>query len=152
MKSLLSIIEEYAEGTLLHYGNILKGIVIGGEAIDSLDEEKPLLVLVVLDKTHKISFYARQEIAEYFTKKIEPTDVYFEYVKKYGHRPLLYFIVIDPTEIEFHNPIILYLLSKGKILFDREKIIENERKKINAQIVSGVVKIADINKGEVIEV
>lgn len=153
MKSLLNLIQSLSEKILEHYEDKLKGIVIGGEAIDSLDERKPLLILLVLEKVHKISLYAREEIAEYFIKKIEQSEGYFEYVKKYGQRPLLYFIILDPLELSFHNPIVLYLLANGKIIFDKEKLIEKEAKKINVvNINNRVLKVGEINKGEVIEI
>ncbi|BAB65538.1 hypothetical protein [Sulfurisphaera tokodaii] len=151
MQSLLNLVETLSEKILEHYEDKLKGIVIGGEAIDTFDEKKTLLILLVLDKVHKISFYAREEIAEYFIKKIEPLESYFEYVKKYGQRPLLYFIILDPSELSFHNPIVLYLLTNGKVLFDKEKLIEKEVKKVNVTNINGVLKLSEINKGEVIE-
>ncbi|BFI75063.1 hypothetical protein [Sulfurisphaera ohwakuensis] len=151
MQSLLNLVETLSEKILEHYEDKLKGIVIGGEAIDTFDEKKTLLILLVLDKVHKISFYAREEIAEYFIKKIEPLESYFEYVKKYGQRPLLYFIILDPSELSFHNPIVLYLLTNGKVLFDKEKLIEKEAKKVNVANINGVLKLSEINKGEVIE-
>ncbi|QIW23407.1 hypothetical protein EWF20_04080 [Sulfolobus sp. S-194] len=151
MKSLLNLIQSLSEKILDHYGEKLKGIVIGGEAIDTLDEKKALLILLILEKVHKISFYAREEIAEYFIKKIEQIENYFEYVKRYGQRPLLYFIILDPSELSFHNPIVLYLLTSGKIIFDKEKLIEKEARKINIVNINRVLKMGEINKGEVIE-
>ncbi|MBB5252869.1 hypothetical protein [Sulfurisphaera ohwakuensis] len=151
MKSLLNLVQSLSEKILDHYGENLKGIVIGGEAIDTLDEKKALLILLILEKVHKISFYAREEIAEYFIKKIEQLENYFEYVKKYGQRPLLYFIILDPSELSFHNPIVLYLLTNGKTIFDKEKLIEKEARKINIVNINRVLKMGEINKGEVIE-
>lgn len=151
MNSLINIIESITTDVLEHYGDTLKGVIIGGEAIDFNDERKPILVLLVLDKTHKISFYAREEIAEYFIKRIEGKEVYFEFIKKYGHRPLIYFLILDPQELSFHNPIIIYLLAKGKILFDKYKLLEKERTGINVLVYNNLLKIGEINKGEVIE-
>ena len=153
MKSLLQIVEVLGNIMLDHYGDKVKGIVIGGEAIESLDEKKPLFILIFLDKVHKISFYAREEIFEYFIKKVENSDIYFEYVKKNGQRPLLYGIIVDPSEISFHNPIVLYLIARGKTIFDKNKIIEKEKNDIENNIISigNVIKIGDINKGEVVD-
>jgi len=153
MKSLLQIVEALGNLMLDHYGDKVKGIVIGGEAIESLDEEKPLLLLIFLDKVHKISFYAREEIFEYFIKKVESSDIYFGYVKKHGQRPLLYGIIIDPSEISFHNPIVLYLIARGKIIFDKNKIIEKEKNSIGSSVmnIGNTIKIGDINKGEVVD-
>ena len=153
MKSLLQIVEALGNLMLDHYGDKVKGIVIGGEAIASLDERKPLLILIFLDKVHKISFYAREEIFEYFVKKVESGSIYLEYVKRYGQRPLLYGILVDPSEISFHNPIVLYLIVSGKIIFDKNKIIEKERNRIGNNVIAigNGIKIGDINKGEVID-
>ena len=153
MKSLLQIVEILGSLMIDHYGDKVKGLVIGGEAIESLDERKPLLFLALLDKVHKISFYAREEIFEYFIKKVESSDIYLEYVKRYGQRPLIYGIIIDPIEVSFHNPVVLYLLIKGKVIFDKNKIIEKEKTQLISNVVpiGSVIKIGEINKGDVID-
>lgn len=153
MKSLLGIVEALGSLILEHYGDKVKGIIIGGEAIENLDEKKPLFLLLILEKTHKISFYAREEIIEYFMKKIESSDIYLEYIKKYGQRPLIYTIILDPKEVVFHNPILLYLISNGIVLLDIDKIIEKEKSSVVREIISmkGTIKISNINKGEVVD-
>lgn len=146
MRELLGIIEDISIRLIDHYGDILKGIIIGGEGIEGENDELPVFLLIILDNTRRISFLARQEIGEYFYKKVEREEVFFEYVKKRGHRPLLYFLVIDPTELEFHIPFVNYILNTGKVLYNK---IELE--KVNFLKVGKVYKFAEIDKGDVVE-
>ncbi|BCU69536.1 hypothetical protein [Stygiolobus caldivivus] len=144
MKELFDVLEEYLTKMIQHYATKIKAIVIGGSALESEDINRPLFVVVVIEGVKRISFLARQEIIEYFIKKLESEKVYSNYVISTGHRPLIYSILVDPLELEYHIPIISYVISKGRVI-----IGDIQEKKFD--YLGTVLKMGEVNKGDVVD-
>jgi len=147
--SLLKIVEELSIKILEHYGETLKGILI------NLDNNKKMVYFVlILKNTKKISLANRGIIFNYFYNKVKKLEIFKQYISLYKHLPKIYPIIIDENEIEYHNPFLLFILLKGKILFQRDNTISQKLSKINNIQILGneFLDFGKIRKGEIREI
>lgn len=144
MKELFDVVEDFLGRVIQHYGIKVDTIIIGGPAIEEEDVNKSLFVLIVIKGVKKISFLARQEIVEYFMKKVEAEKVYANYVISTGHRPLIYTLLVDPLELEYHIPLVVYLSTKGVLVYGNMEVP-------NLSSFGNVIRMGEINKGDVVD-
>lgn len=144
MKELFDVVEDLLGRVIQHYGTKVDSIIIGGPAIEEEDVNKPLFVLIVIKGVKKISFLARQEIVEYFMKKVEAEKVYANYVISTGHRPLIYTLLVDPSELEYHIPLVVYLSTKGVLVYGKMEVPK-------LPSFGNVIRMGEINRGDVID-
>jgi hypothetical protein len=136
-----------------HYSGLVKGLLIGGEAIESNKEDGEIFLLIILDKVDKISIINRGIIFNYFYNKLKSDYLFREYINKYGFSPKIYPIIISENEIKYHNPFIIYLIKKGKILLDKNMIIRKEQNEFTeVKITNNVIELFEIKKGDVKEI
>ncbi|AHC52453.1 hypothetical protein SUSAZ_04290 [Sulfolobus acidocaldarius SUSAZ] len=151
MNSLLSLVRDLCSSIIDHYGKDVKGILIAGDALEKMDEDLEIYIIAVISKLRRVSFLARQEIIEYFINKLKNNPLYKEYILSYGHRPLIYSILIDPDELDYNMSIVLYAITRGKILLDTDNKIKNLLPEKISIIGKSVMKVEDIDKGKVVD-
>ena len=139
MKELFEVLESYLVKIIDHYGSKVKAI-----AIELSEPSTPVFVLIVLEGLKKVSFLAREDIAEYFIKKVEAEKAFSNFVLTTGHRPLIYTVFLDPTEVEYHIPLVTHILSKGWVVYGSVEV-----PKLNSY--GNLIQLGEVNKGDVVD-
>jgi hypothetical protein len=134
LRLLFEVLSDISLGILSWYGRAVKGFLVAGDSITSLNEEKDTVMLCLIEGVERISMVARQELVRPFYERVTRSSVFREYMQIHGFLPKVYFLVLSPKEMEYHIPKVLYYLKSGITLFDREGILAENLRDIDQNL------------------